>query len=231
MKRVLALIFLLTSLVPASAQTSPVVVELYTSQGCSSCPPADKLLTELAGRDDVIALGLHVDYWDYIGWKDSFADPAYTQRQRGYAKAAGTRSIYTPQMVVAGKDHVIGFKPMKLAETLAKHASKAQSVALNVSRKGRSLVISAAPTRRIPTGAIIHVVTYEPSSTVRIKRGENAGRTLNYANIVTNWRQVDRWSGKGDYKKSVQLGSASKPVVVIVQEPGHGAILAAARLR
>ena len=99
----------------ARAAEPVVVVELYTSQGCSSCPPADKLLAELASRKDVLPLALHVDYWDYIGWADVFADPAYTKRQRAYARVAGSRSIYTPQMIVGGKDHVIGFKPMAVA--------------------------------------------------------------------------------------------------------------------
>lgn len=92
----------------ASADEKTVVVELFTSQGCSSCPPADALLAELDKSADVIALALHVDYWDYIGWKDSFADPENTERQRGYARAAKARSIFTPQMVIGGVDHVIG---------------------------------------------------------------------------------------------------------------------------
>src|SRR6056297_1329329 len=88
---------------PALAD-DPVVVELFTSQGCSSCPPADAMLGELAERDDVIPLALHVDYWDYIGWADIFADPAYTRRQKGYAHATGQRMVYTPQMVIDGQD-------------------------------------------------------------------------------------------------------------------------------
>ena len=105
----------------ANAGDRPVVIELYTSQGCSSCPPADALLNELAGRDDVIALAMHVDYWDYIGWKDIFANPAHTVRQRAYANADGQRMIYTPQMIVGGKDHVVGYKPMHLAKLIETH--------------------------------------------------------------------------------------------------------------
>ena len=112
----LAIGFLASFIGAAAAADRPVVVELYTSQGCSSCPPADAILAELADREDVIALAFHVDYWDYIGWKDIFADPANTLRQRNYARVAGARSVYTPQMIVDGQDHVVGTKPMKLAE-------------------------------------------------------------------------------------------------------------------
>src|SRR5918996_4983900 len=104
----LAALVLLAAPPLARAQTNPVVVELFTSQGCSSCPPADALLAELAGKDGVIALALHVDYWDYLGWADSFASPAFTARQRAYAKKAHSRTIYTPQMIVQGEDRLVG---------------------------------------------------------------------------------------------------------------------------
>ena len=128
--------------VPAHAQ-SPVVVELFTSQGCSSCPPADALLHELAGRDDVIALALHVDYWDYIGWEDAFADPAHTQRQRQYALEAGRRSVYTPQMVINGQTAIVGTKPMALSEAIAHYATKDMGVELALARTDEGLEISA----------------------------------------------------------------------------------------
>ena len=99
----------------AAGDGSPVVLELFTSQGCSACPPADALLTEYAPRDDVIALALHVDYWDYIGWKDTFGDPAHTTRQKGYAAAADRSFVYTPQMVVDGQGQIKGVKPSQVA--------------------------------------------------------------------------------------------------------------------
>mgnify|MGYP000680805641 CR=1 FL=1 len=121
----------------------PVVVELYTSQGCSSCPPADAFLErELAERDDVIALALHVDYWDYIGWKDDFADPAYTRRQRSYAHAAGHRTIYTPQMIIGGVDHVIGSHPSEVKGFIAQHEKLASDVSVTLERNGDSLEIT-----------------------------------------------------------------------------------------
>jgi hypothetical protein len=104
----LAATLVMTFSAPVLAQSNQVVVELYTSQGCSSCPPADKILTKLAARDDVIALALHVDYWDYLGWKDVFGSPRNTQRQRNYAHARGSKSIYTPQVVVQGVGQGVG---------------------------------------------------------------------------------------------------------------------------
>ena len=125
----------------AARAESPVMVELFTSQGCSSCPPADALLAELADRDDVIAMALHVDYWDYIGWKDKFADPAFTKRQKLYAYAAGTRTIYTPQMIVNGREHVVGSKPMKLADLIERHKRTTQTAQVALDRRGDTVSI------------------------------------------------------------------------------------------
>ncbi|MEL6315991.1 MAG: DUF1223 domain-containing protein, partial [Pseudomonadota bacterium] len=131
---------------PAAADT-PVVVELFTSQGCSSCPPADALLHELAKRDDVIALALHVDYWDYIGWKDEFAHPDYAKRQRGYAIEAGRRSVYTPQMIINGVTDIVGARPMELSKAIAEHAAAPKALDLTLDRAGDVVTISATPTK------------------------------------------------------------------------------------
>ncbi len=218
--------------VAAYAQSSdnPVVVELYTSQGCSSCPPADAVLAKLAGRDDVIALALHVDYWDYIGWKDTFGDPANAKRQRAYAQVAGARNVYTPQMVVAGEDHLVGVRPTELSDLIATHGSKASPVDLAAKRTGGSVHIEATATSGLPNGAIIQIVRYLPKANVSIERGENAGRTVTYTNIVESWKRVADWDGRNALSIDVDAPGKS-PVVVIVQEPGPGAILAAARLR
>ncbi|TCS63773.1 DUF1223 domain-containing protein [Primorskyibacter sedentarius] len=213
----------------ATAQNHPVVVELFTSQGCSSCPPADVLLGELSKRDDVIALALHVDYWDYIGWKDIFAKSAFTKRQKAYAAAAGHRTIYTPQMIVQGAEDVVGNRRMDVSDLILEHRKQTLPVALELSRRGGELVIQARAVGSAGA-AEIHLVRYEPEQSVAIKRGENAGRTLTYHNIVTDWRVLGRWDGKGVYKARLPLGDA-RPVVVLVQSAGHGPILAAARLR
>ncbi len=215
--------------VPAARADGPVVVELFTSQGCSSCPPADAMLHELARRDDVIALALHVDYWDYIGWKDSFADPAFSDRQRRYARVAGARTIYTPQMVIGGEDHIVGTKPMEVADTIRDHADRSSGYRLTLRRTGGTLRIEAAgqaPRRPL----VVQLVRYDPEETVEIVRGENAGRTLTYANIVRSWQVLGRWERGTAWTTEVPVGG-SDPVVVLLQEPGPGPILAAAALR
>jgi len=214
---------------PAAAD-QPVVVELYTSQGCSSCPPADALLAELAERDDVIPLALHVDYWDYIGWKDIFANPAHTERQKAYARAAGARTIYTPQMIVGGRDHVVGYKPMRLAELIETHGDRTPAVRVDLTRQGDTLSIRAEAAAALPQAAVIQVLRYAPGRDVAIHRGENAGRTLTYSNIVTELRRVGTWDGAAPLSLEAPV-PGTDPVVVLIQAPGHGRILGAARLR
>lgn len=223
----LALSLALTPL-GAIADDHPVVLELFTSQGCSSCPPADKLLHELAERDDVIALALHVDYWDYIGWKDIFANPAFTDRQKGYARAAGSRSIYTPQMVIGGTEHVVGYKPMKVADILRAQSEAQQVVDVRLTRNDTGVNIAATTQTAQPM--VIHLVRYQPSQTVEIERGENRGKTLEYANIVREWHVVGQWDGADDLSLEADV-SGDMPVVVLVQRAKSGAVLGAARLR
>ena len=214
----------------AHAGENAVVVELYTSQGCSSCPPADKLLHELAKRDDVIPLALHVDYWDYIGWKDIFANPAYTKRQRAYARAAGSRTVYTPQMIVGGVDHVIGNRPAEVAAKIDAHLALTAPVLLELSRNGDTVTVEAEAARNLPRDLVVQLVRYRTSETVSISRGENAGRTLEYANIVSDWSVIGHWNGREPLSLKAKA-KGDQPVVVILQRPNHGPILAAARLR
>ncbi|MCV2880917.1 DUF1223 domain-containing protein [Actibacterium sp. XHP0104] len=216
--------------VMAADVSNPVVVELYTSQGCSSCPPADALLNDLAARDDVIALSLHVDYWDYIGWKDVFADPAYTKRQKAYARAVGSRTVYTPQMIIAGDEHVVGVRPMEVIELIQQHKARPGSVAMSLRREGGKVVVSARALRPLRGEAVLQLVSYEPQAVVEITRGENAGRTIRYSNIVRSWTPVARWTGEDALNMSFDV-PADQPIVAILQEKGPGAILAAARLR
>ncbi len=235
MRAVLAVLTIMAAaLMPASLRAgdgAPVLVELYTSQGCSSCPPADALLAEIADRDDVIALSLHVDYWDYIGWKDSFARPEFTARQKAYARAAGHRTIYTPQMIVNGVEHVVGAKPMKLADAVMRHHERPARVALSLARKGNRLMVSARPlVPSLPSRMFVQLVRYLPSATVSISRGENAGRTITYRNIVTHWAPVGRWDGQSPLELELAI-SGKEPVVVVIQEEGPGEVIASARLR
>jgi hypothetical protein len=206
----------------------PVVVELFTSQGCSSCPPADAILARLTERPDVIPLALHVDYWDYIGWADSFASPAFTKRQKGYARARGARTIYTPQMIVGGRSAVVGHKPMELAEHLMEALDEPGVVGIEVARAYESIDVRVWPIGEVDGEMVLQLVRYDPSQTVEIGRGENAGNTFTYHNIVTDWQTMATWDGQGPLKLEHPL-LGPYPAVVLVQKSGYGPIVAAAR--
>lgn len=214
----------------AAAADRAVVVELFTSQGCSSCPPADAYLQELAARSDVVALALHVDYWDYIGWKDIFAKPAYTARQRAYARAAGRRMVYTPQMVINGQDHVVGNRPQDVEELIARHRSEGQQpVRLGVERTGERLTIRCEAPDKPGEPMLVQLIRYRPSDTVEIERGENAGRILDYTNIVTELTVLREWDGRQALTLETEL-AGDQPAVVLLQEAGHGPIVAVAEI-
>ena len=212
----------------AEAQQSPVVLELFTSQGCSSCPPADELLTELSRLDGVIALALHVDYWDYLGWKDSFADKAYTKRQKAYASAMRQRTLFTPQMIVQGEEMVIGRDEPTILDRIAAHRSRPAPLDLEVSRDGGALKVGLEPLVPGIGPADIQIVEFDPANEVKIEAGENAGQSITYTNVVTNWQVVGRWDGVSDAEFTIAVGDG--PLAVIVQEAPLGPILSAAKL-
>lgn len=226
--RALAATGLALAALPAAAD-APVVVELYTSQGCSTCPPADALLAELAARDDVIALGLHVDYWDYIGWTDVFADPAHTRRQKAYAHEAGERMIYTPQMVIDGGARMAGHDRGEVERALESRRAAPRAAALDLQREGARMRVRGEALAWPGGSAELVVVTYMPSRTVSILSGENAGNMLDYANVVTGMRRVATWDGADPLDVTVEV-PAEGPVAVLLQREGPGEVLAAAKL-
>ena len=292
-------------------QDHPVLLELYTAQGCASCPPADDMLVDLASREDVIALALHVDYWDYIGWADTFASRANTERQQRYARRYGHSTIYTPQVIVNGTQIVEGFRVMEVMDTIARQQERAGEVELSLSRGDQGLTIRAVPTdeaapqiamasRRSASGGMatnsvvgtlsmaarapseqaetlaeapeaadeavggadeapaiaaapapvvaqarvagaalgrpgvgpysVQLVRYQPMASVDILDGENAGRSAQYANIVTSWQELGSWDMMSPLEVTVPL-EGTEPAVVIVQETGLGEVVATARLR
>jgi hypothetical protein len=177
----------------------------------------------------VIPLSLHVDYWDYIGWEDSFADPKFTERQKSYARAIGSRTIYTPQMIVGGTDRVEGHSPDEVQAFIAAHFAGSSNVTLVVERKGDLVLIRAEADPPLTNPVSVQLVRYTPTQTVSIERGENAGRDVTYHNIVTSWEHVADWKGDTPLELAAPL-SGENPAVVILQESGPAAILAAARL-
>jgi hypothetical protein len=214
----------------APVQADPVVVvELYTSQGCSSCPPADEFVAMLAANPQILPLALHVDYWDYIGWADKFAHAQFTDRQRSYARAIGSRTIYTPQLIIGGADRIEGFAPEETADRLRAHLEAGQTVKLTVTREGDRLVIRAEADPPLDEPVRVQLVRYKPEETVTIERGENAGKTITYTNIVTSWERLDDWSGQQPLEMSAPF-DGDQPGAVIVQRDGPAAILAAVRV-
>lgn len=213
-----------------TADQSVVVVELYTSQGCSSCPPADALLAEMAQRDGVIALSLHVDYWDYLGWRDDLARPEFTERQAKFnTKMKSRYRLVTPQMIFNGQDYVAGAKREDALMYLDKMSKTPESAKMSVSRDGGvlSIVVNAAAGDVAPSD--VHVIQYEPSTLIEIQRGENAGRTIDYVNTVVSWETIGQWDGKSDLAMQHSV-DASANYAVIVQSQNLGPILVARQL-
>ncbi len=214
---------------PSHAQDRVVLVELFTSQGCSSCPPADAFLHELAKRDDVVALAMHVDYWDYIGWEDSFAQPEFTARQRAYARIGNRKMVYTPQMVINGRDHVVGSNPMDTNDMIAAHKELAVEVDLTAERDGDTLSVMAYSQSDTSGTASVHLLRYMPNKTVDILRGENAGRTLDYANVVTEMAMLGEWDMIEPLSLDVTL-EGSEPAVIVVQSNRNGPVRAVVKV-
>ncbi len=212
---------------PAAAQSRPVVVELFTSQGCSSCPPADKILGELARRGDVLALGFHVDYWDNLGWKDPFSRQSSTERQFAYAKRFGRRQVYTPQIVIDGTGEAVGSHADEvLAAVRAVSPTAAAPIAFAADR--RSVTIGAAAVRGDPGKADILLVRFVLRRTTRVAAGENARRTLDDTNAVAGLATLGHWDG-GERRFAIDPPAEGEGVAVLVQA-ADGRILGAAAL-
>jgi hypothetical protein len=164
------------------------VVELFTSQGCSSCPAADKVLGELAKDPNVIAISLPIDYWDYLGWKDTLADSRFTARQKAYSHMRGDRDVYTPQVVVNGSAHVIG---------TTKKADGVMSVPVSMSLSGKQINVSVAASNKAPATrhGEIWICSVSKSVPISIGRGENRGKEVTYHNVVRNVLKVGDWNG------------------------------------
>jgi hypothetical protein len=224
---------------PAVIQSSdtPIraVLELFTSQGCSSCPPADVVLKDYANDPTVIALSLPVDYWDYLGWKDTYASPRNSERQRAYAKARGDGAIYTPQVVVNGTLHANGAikADIESAIDLTSKNSAQTRVPLRFWQESNTLNIAAgwAPEGIEVREATIWLAAVQISGSVDIQKGENAGQSLIYTNIVRELTPIGLWKGKPlmiQIPRSAVMQAATQKSVVLVQEGKAGPIIGAA---
>lgn len=219
----------------SEAAAAPVVVELFTSQSCSSCPPADRLLGKLAERPDVIAISLPVDYWDHLQWEDTLGRSEHSKRQRIYARHLGLPNVYTPQMVVNGVKNVIGSHAEEVEEAIRTVRDSAVPVSVKLERVGDrfKLSIGPAPAGTTAKQAAIVMVPLLSAQTVHIRRGENRGKTITYHNVSRQITQVGTWNGQA---KTFTLGhdevmtEDADRCAVILQDARSGAILGAALL-
>lgn len=226
---------------PRSAAKAPVVVELYTAQGCTACPQANALLGEFASKKGVIALTFPVDYWDYLGWADTFAKAEFTARQRAYLPRLKLREIYTPEIVVNGRREARGFDRAKvtalLTEAQAQRRAGPKAVLTSKDDQGRPLRVSVGSGAPAPGGAEVWLVRYDPAErTVKVTTGENKGKTVVEENVVRELFRLGGWSGAA---KRYRVSAPDKPLdprepplssVVIVQAARGGPILSATPL-
>ncbi|NJM50549.1 MAG: DUF1223 domain-containing protein [Sphingomonadales bacterium] len=203
---------------------NPIVVELYQSQGCSSCPPANAALNLEAGRSDVIALNFSVTYWDRLGWKDVFGNPKYTQRQYDYAGAFRLKNVYTPQMIINGRTEFVGNSPgeLKKALSIASPVTGGPSISANAGK----VTIGSGNGK-----ADIWLVRYDRRvQNVAVKAGENSGRKLPHQNVVRQLVKLGDWNGTSSSYTLPANPSRYFDSVILAQKPGGGAIIAARRI-
>lgn len=223
--------------VPASSFARPVraVIELFTSQGCSSCPPADALLQKYAQSPDVIALSLPVDYWDYLGWKDTLASPRNSERQRTYSRLRGDGAVYTPQVVVNGMTHVIGSSRPAIDKAIENDWPRFSRslVPVRFWLQGGAVIIEtgAAPEGNAVKEATIWLAIVQKSATVSILRGENSTKSVTYTNIVRQLAPVGLWTGTPTtitLARHAIMKPDTEACAVLIQQNEAGPIIGAA---
>lgn len=222
---------------PAADPPGFAVVELFTSEGCSSCPPADKVLAKLVAsqaqsKAPIYCLTYHVDYWDDLGWPDRFADKRFTQRQRDYGQALKVRSIYTPQMIVNGQTEFVGSNAKTAAQAIAdaQQTPSQVSITLSTKRLAGGKVQVHFDLAGQPENAVIHIAQVETGLETAVQRGENAGETLKHANVVRAWATVDiqsKTSGEVILELPRGIDLMQSRVIAFVQEPQTGQVLGA----
>jgi hypothetical protein len=210
------------------AEPGPVVVELFTSQGCNSCPPADRLLGELADREDVLPLSFHVTYWDRLGWPDTFGLEDSTRRQEAYADWLGEQRVYTPQMMIGGRLDVVGSSRRRVLDAIRlikNHGPSGPELAI----VGERLSVGAGE----EVDAVIWLAAFDDHHDVAIERGENRGRTLRYHHVVRELTRLAYWRGRAielDLPVARLSAAGRDGAAILMQRLSDGAILAATRL-
>ncbi len=220
---------------PARAEP-PTLIELFTSQGCSSCPPADELVAELGERDDIIALSMHVNYWDYIGWKDPFASEITTARQRSYARHLSRGMVYTPQSVIDGAAHTVGSNRASLERAIRKaRGAERPRLAIDLALTDDKGLSVSVPGAHFSGQAAVWLARYDTERLTPVSRGENAGRTLRNTNVVRVLQRIGTWTGEPlELRLPASVLTAGEGgrdgCVVIVQEENLGPVLGVRKL-
>lgn len=214
----------------ALAETAaPVLVELFTSQGCSSCPPADKLAGELKSDPNNIVVSFNVDYWDYLGWRDTLAKPEYSQRQYDYAKSRGDGQVYTPQMIINGVEHTSGNG--SVANLIAKARKLGSPTKLNLEMTAKEIKVDI-PDQSFNGEATLWLMAIASEKKQKIERGENAGEVITYHNSVRNLVPAAMWKGgayQGSWMRDAVIPADCKSCVAVLQRERTGAVLGLAR--
>jgi len=214
-----------------AAVKRPVIVELFTSQGCSSCPPADAYFKALKDQPDVVALSYHVDYWDYLGWRDTLGSPECSQRQYDYAKSRGDKNVYTPQTIINGGGHFVGSQRARVSSGIdvARSETETNWVDMEMTHNNTDISIS------IPTGnpiseATLWLMAFTPHVSTEIKKGENAGHTVDYFNVVRKMVPAGMWHGEAAkivLPKGSVVPESCKGWVALLQEGTVGRVIGA----
>jgi hypothetical protein len=219
-RTVLVIFCLLLGGVTAAAGERPILVELFTSEGCSSCPPADALLAELGRRSDLLALSFHVDYWDRLGWKDPFGHAAATRRQNRYAQLFGLDHVYTPQIVVDGRWQAVGSDRGAVTDAVRAARQVAQTIPMKIALGDReaSVTLGADPRRR---SAALLLVAFDRRHIDRVGGGENSGRVLMHVDVVRGFAEVGRTSGAGGSIAAPARWVADRIAAILQQDDGR----------
>lgn len=217
---------------PSLTTATPMVLELFTAEGCASCLPADVNLGSWANRRSVLILTYHVDYWDYIGWRDSKADPAFTRRQQGYTAAFGGSMVYTPQLVIAGSEESLGTDRDRLAMALADNRPVARMSPVRLLRDPQGRIFVDLPAATLDKPATIWLITYRRQVETDILAGENAGRHLTAVNVVRSVQQLGQWTGNPErlaVPLDLQAGGhlPADAAAIVANQAGYGPVVAA----
>jgi hypothetical protein len=218
-----------------ASPSQPAIVELFTSQGCSSCPPADAFMEELRATDRVIAMSFNVDYWDYLGWRDTLASPANSQRQYSYAKTRGDMDVYTPQIIIDGTTHFVGSNKSVIRAAIGRSLAATRSIWIPMSITGSSkelaISVEALPAGMHAPDATVWFMAIAPEVSVKIERGENAGRDIVYQNVVRKLVPAGMWHGEQvilHLPKDDLMAECCKGCVALLQAKSVGPVIGCA---